>query len=275
MAGNLRYTVDSLSLVVGPFWPAVWPLCCVLALLGSYRLLRDGAWLPLVFTGTYLPVVLAHPFAPHRYLIPLVPVLVLAILAGCRVGGEIWCAVFGPRLASLAPVALAALSTGLLLLGSVLWVPYRLTPSECHVRGWYGADLGYRFAGFEETFEWIRRNTSPQARLGTMFDPMYFLYTGRHAVRPWFHQPETYFYPYGAAKPFVGDPREVATELRALGVDYLVLDPPTGYAEGEAGVGMLQSVLDLPDIRSALVFRSSDGRHAVYRLDLTALTAYR
>jgi hypothetical protein len=190
-------------------------------------------------------------------------------------GGEVCRAAVGTRLASFACMALAVLSVGVLLLGSVLWVSYRLKPNEHRVRGWYGIDLGYQFDGFEETFEWIRRSTPPQARLGTMFDPMYFLYTGRHAVRPWFHQPETYFYPYLAAKPFVGDPREVANELRALGVDYLVLDPPAGYAEGAAGMSMLQSVLDLPDVRRELVFRSSDGKHAVYRLDLRALTAQR
>jgi 4-amino-4-deoxy-L-arabinose transferase-like glycosyltransferase len=272
VAGNVRYAMNSLFLVLGPLWPAVWFLCVPLALLGSYRLRRDGAWFPLVFMGSYLAVVLAHPFVPHRYLIPIIPVLVVAILAGCRMGGELCRVAFGPRLASLTHVALAALSAGVLLLGSVLWVSWHIKPGERHVRGWYGIDLGYRFEGFQETFEWVRRNTSPQARLGTMFDPMYFLYTGRHAVRPWFHQPETYFYPYLATKPFVGDPHEVANELRALGVDYLLLDPPAGYAEGEAAMRMLQSVLELPDVRYELLFRSSDGKHAVYKLDVHALT---
>ena len=130
-------------------------------------------------------------------------------------------------------------------------------------RGWYGIDFRYSWEGFEETFDWIRENTTPTDRLGTVYDPMYYLYTGRQAVRPWFHNPETYFYPPDAPDAFVGRPIEVARQLRELGVTYLVLDPPTGYAEGEAATTLLREILSLSDVNASQVFTSSDARHEV------------
>jgi hypothetical protein len=127
-------------------------------------------------------------------------------------------------------------------------------------------DMGYSWDGFEETFDWLRRNTKPNDHLGTMFDPMYYLYTNRQAVRPWIHQPETYFYPYRHAAPAVGDPATVAAELRRIGIQYLVLDPPRGYAEGEAAIRLMRAMIRLPSVNAALVFKSRDGRHEVYRI---------
>jgi hypothetical protein len=134
------------------------------------------------------------------------------------------------------------------------------------VRAWHGYGMGYEWRGFEETFEWIRNNTSPDAVLGGIFDPMYYMYTGRRSVRPWIHRPETYFYPYGRPSPNVGEPYDVLKELEALGVGYVVLDPPAGYAEGEAATRMLLDLLRLPGAKGQLVFTSQDGLHRVYKL---------
>jgi hypothetical protein len=58
-----------------------------------------------------------------------------------------------------------------------------------------GARLPTSWQGFSETFQWIRSHTDDKVVLATVYDPMYYLYTGRRAIRPGFHKPQTYFYP--------------------------------------------------------------------------------
>jgi hypothetical protein len=92
------------------------------------------------------------------------------------------------------------------------------------------------------------------------------MYTRRQAVRPWFHRPETYFYPFDNPQPSVGEAKDVARELRALGITYLIFDPPTGYSEGDAAIKMFHQLVKLPEVNARLVFTSSDEYHQIYRL---------
>jgi hypothetical protein len=81
----------------------------------------------------------------------------------------------------------------ILLLNGVWLSSYLLIRDEQTTRGFYGNRVPYGWAGFEESFAWIRQYTIPTARLGTAYDPMYFLYTGRQAIRPALHRSATYF----------------------------------------------------------------------------------
>lgn len=267
--GNVRLLVDGARLVIGPSF-GLWPALLGLAVPGAATLWRAGHRFPFLFATVYGGVVLVHPFAPHRYLLPLLPIFYLSVLHGARTVAD-W-AEGRPRRVSAVPTVVVLATAALMLVGNVTWVRHVLSPvPEGHMRGWYGADFGYSWEGFEETFDWIRENTTPADRLGTVYDPMYYLYTGRQAVRPWFHHPETYFYPPDAPDAFVGRPIAVARQLRTLGVSYLVLDPPTGYAEGEAATKLLREILILDDVNASHVFTSRDGKHEVHRLDWSTL----
>lgn len=258
--GNLLMAAQLMALPLGPAWTAFPFVCVPLVVAGAWRSLLARRQLPLLFAALYVGIVLLHPFSPHRYLLALVPLVVLLMLTGAEFLAS---TLGGGRGVRVAAASIAAL---LVLLPNI-WVyelGRRLPPDT--VRGWYGFSLGYDWQGFDETFAWVRSHTGPDAVLGTMFDGAYALHTGRHAVRPWFHLPATYFYPVGAAHPYVGHPSAVLQALVSHGVDYVILDPPKGYVEGEAGIAMLRRLLDLPEAGSELVFTSADGRHEVYRL---------
>ena len=166
--GNCRLAIDSLPAVLGPAWTFTWPLLLTASVVGCYRLARSGGGIIVAFTVCYLGVVLLHPFAPHRYLLPLVPLFVLTLVVGVW-PGQTNQGRRNPRRA----VALSTAVLAILLGGNLLWLRDMPSRSES-VRGWYGMDMGYSWSGFQETFAWIRQNTSPQARLGGIFDPMYF-----------------------------------------------------------------------------------------------------
>lgn len=261
--GNIVLAASGVALPLGPAW-GVWGMAYVpLLLAGVWRSLTGGLQVSLLFGIIYLGLVFLHPFAPHRYLLPLVPIVVFLVLSGAEHVAHLVSRQFRRH----APPGLAAAVVASTVLVPNLWLfEVGRRDAADAVRGWYGRDLGYRWSGFEETFSWIRSHTRPGDVLGTMFDGSYFLHTGRQAVRPWVHHPETYFYPVGHAQPFVGEPRTVLAALRALGVTHVILDPATGSVAGEAATAMLRTLLSLPEAGSELAFTSSDGLHHVYRL---------
>jgi hypothetical protein len=95
---------------------------------------------------------------------------------------------------------------------------------------------------------------------------MYFLYTGRKAIRPALHRPATYFYPYGAAQPDVGDVDEIKSQMESLRVEYLIIDPLDSFAEGKATLALFDQIVLSYGAKATLVFRSTDGKHRIYAL---------
>jgi hypothetical protein len=130
----------------------------------------------------------------------------------------------------------------------------------------YGNRVPYGWAGFEESFAWIRAHVPPDALLATAYDPMYYLYTGRRTIRPALHRPATYFYPYGRAKPNVGSVDEIRPQLDQLKAKYLIIDPLDGYAERSATSRLFDELLLAYGNKAKNVFTSSDGKHKIYAL---------
>ena len=126
--------------------------------------------------------------------------------------------------------------------------------------------MPYAWSGFEESFAWIRQHTATDALLATAYDPMYYLYTGRRAIRPALHRSVTYFYPYGNAHPDVGSVEVIKPQLDKLKVGYLVIDPMDGYAEGNATLRLFDGLVAAYGDRAKNVFTSMDGKHRIYAL---------
>ncbi|MGH7816753.1 MAG: hypothetical protein ACREOR_05140, partial [Candidatus Binatia bacterium] len=154
----------------------------------------------------------------------------------------------------------------ILLLNAVWLSSYLLIRDERTTRGLHGNRVPYSWAGFEESFAWLRANARPDAVLATAYDPMYYLYTGRRAIRPARHRPATYFYPYGQANPDVGTVHEIKPQLEQLRVDYLVIDPLDGYAERKATLKLFGDLVEAFGPRAEQVFTSADGKHRIYRI---------
>jgi hypothetical protein len=155
----------------------------------------------------------------------------------------------------------------LLVAFELIWLSHYLPgTAQQLVRLPYGIQVRYGLEGFTETFDWIKRNTDESAILATAYDPTYYLYTGRKAIRPGFHKPESYFYPYGRAQPDVGSASIVKENLTELGVDYLIIDRIAGFAEQFAQEKLMMELLQLYPIQPDLVFVSQDSFHKVYAL---------
>jgi hypothetical protein len=268
VASNARYLLDSFGLLyLVPLMPWLAPFIAMLTAVGMIASLRRKDTFAWAFFLSSVALLLVWPFHPGRYVAPLAPLLVLFLFRGMA-GAEHWIKTSGSDylfkevLAKLpwSPVLL------ILLLNGVWLSSYLLIHDEQTTRGGYGSRAPYGWAGFEESFAWIRQYTPSEARLGTAYDPMYFLYTGRRAIRPALHRSATYFYPYGEAKPNVGSVKEVKPELEKMRIDYLIIDPLDGYAEGKATMRLLDEIVMSYGEVAKLVFTSSDGKHRIYAL---------
>jgi hypothetical protein len=268
LAGNARYLIDSFELLyLLPLMRWLMPFVTALTLVGAIVSFRREMLRVWIFLLASLGLLLFWPFHPGRYVAPLVPLVILFLFRGMDATGR-WIESYSEKLPA-APLAakLAWCPVVLILLLDGVWLSsYFLIQDEQTTRGLYGSRQAYGWRGFEESFAWIRTHTKPDALMATAYDPMYFLYTGRRAIRPALHRSASYFYPYGAAVPDVGSAAEIKSALEALHVDYLVVDPLEGYAEGKAAVKLFGDLVGAYGERATQVFTSSDGKHKIYAL---------
>ena len=119
---------------------------------------------------------------------------------------------------------------------------------------------------FQRRLNGFAINTDESAILATVYDPMYYLYTGRRSIQPGLPKPRAYFYPYGHAVPDVGSPDEIRAELKSLGVGFLIIHPLSGHGEEDAyskmSIELIRSYRNPP----RLMFVSSDHKHRIYAL---------
>ena len=268
IAGNARYLIDSFELLyLTPLVPGLALVLGLLTVTGMVVSIRRHEIFSLSLFLSSLALLLVWPFHPGRYLAPLIPILMLFLFRGCG-QARTWLASALPDAANYALLARAAWCPLLIILSlNAFWLSaYLLAGDDRTTRGLYGNRVPYSWAGFEETFTWIREQTPRDAVLATAYYPMYYLYTGRRAIRPALHRPATYFYPYGNAQPDVGSVDEIKPQLVKLQVNYLIIDPMPGYAEGKASLKLFDGLVKSYGDEAINVFTSADGMHRIYRL---------
>jgi hypothetical protein len=274
---NLRYLVYSIDSMILRLHIIPWlrfiiyplMLCGLLSILRRQTVFFNGF---LLFYGG---LILSWPFNPARYSMPLIPVLLLSLFHGAQAASAFlqlrrettWSGMIVPVLVRI-PIAMVAL----LMLGW-LWGYVHINRNQ-HLVQWGGFRSSYGWSGFSETFSWIKKNTQKDDVLAAGYDPMYYLYTGRKAVRPWMHRPETYFYPYGNANPDLGSVEEIRKYLDELGVRFLIVDPMEGYSERVAVAELLDDLVRSYEVQPELVFESTDHFHKIYSLSPRPLSRH-
>jgi hypothetical protein len=216
------------------------------------RGVRGSVALAVRLLGVYALIVLAHPYPMQRYLVPFVPFAYVLMGVGWTRLGERFSV---PRL-TLAPLLA-------FLVFNAFWLRHYEHVTRTAVHGEFGRALPFRWSGFEETTAWIRAYTPESAVLASAYDTLYFVYTGRQAVRPWLHQPERYTAGYGVTPP-IPDGNRFAADLRELGVTYLVIDPLLSGRESDYGNDSLHALLAAEPGAWREVFRAPDNAHIVY-----------
>jgi hypothetical protein len=268
-SGNARYLLDSFDLIyLLPLLPGFAPAVVLFTAIGALQSIRKDQIFLWSFFLSSLALLLIWPFHPNRYSAPLIPLLLVFLFRGIR-ASRTWVTRLSLTQTMRRVLAgVLVLPIAFLLVLNGIWLSsYLLIRDDQTTRGFYGSRVKYSWRGFEESFAWVRHNASPESVLGTAYDPMYFLYTGRKSIRPALHRSASYFYPHGAPDPDVGTAAEIHPQMMKLGVRYLIIDPLDGYAEGQATLRLFDDIVNSYGQRAKLVFTSSDGKHRIYELD--------
>ncbi len=236
---------------------AGWVLTALAAVLTAIGVLapanRRRLSLALTLGMFYLALLLGHPLPIERYLAPLIPIVVAA--AGL---GVTW--LMAERVAG--PLAVLCLMP--FLATDVLWLRQFHDVTARHIHGHGGRPLPFSWPGFAGAIDWLAKNATPKTAIASANDTLYFLYTDHPGVRPWPARPELYSPAYGVRESGP-DGARIGGELRRLGVEYLVVGPMLQDGEGKFARDAIAAVLAQEDDEWAEVYRSSDGRHAIYR----------
>jgi hypothetical protein len=265
---NLRYMVDALDLIFqSRIVPGLLLPVGLLLLFGLWRLFKDQSVFFRAYVVLYLGMVVALPFPPDRYLVPLVPGIYFFLLRGVQLAEVHLGSLMTSETRKRFLCQLVRTTFALVVVLQVGWVfNYFLTKDVATTRTSFGKRLPASWQGFSETFEWIRNNTAQSTILAAGYDPLFYLYTGRRAIQPSLYKPRTYFYPYGQAVPDVGSPDKIKSELKSLGVRLLIIHPLNGFEEKNDSSRLRAELIGTYRTRPELVFMSSDAKHRIYVL---------
>ena len=199
-----------------------------------WALIRRRQLIPDLFLGLYCAMLLCWAGPPQRFVIPLFP-LVLWIL---------WRAFQNVRrrelLAACLIVALAVpITVDLTRIANTRRLG-EFAASTLEPNDWFRMQL---------LFAYLRDHTAPDAVIMANLDPVFYLNTGRKAIRGFF--PDGYKFYYAPSNSAI-TPDQLAKEIMRNNVGYIALTPDRGFAEApvlrravealERG-GMLQPVV--------------------------------
>ena len=167
--------------------------------------------------AAYLVLISVWPWAPHRFLIPLLPFLLVYLLRGldavvCRLGSRQLAAGLGGALLGAA-----------LVLNVAGWV---LVVRARHLQDTSNPELGkdaHAWSGNRRLFDWLMAHTDPDDVIAAGSDPMIALYTGRRAYYPIVCPPLSLFYDLPGPKDAIMDAALAGLARRRP--RYLVLTP--------------------------------------------------
>ncbi len=197
--------------------PATGPLALPAGIAGALALiglLRTGRTAITGFVLCYLALVCCWAWHPGRLLVPLLPLL---LWGGWRIL---------ERLPARSRIAAATITAATVLgsLGAASIRTHRLGDPLPAL------DDGDSWAGQVQLFQWTKQHTPKEAILAGNLDPLYFLMTGRKAVRGFTADP--YGLLYRQAPDPIGTKEQVLQGLENLGARYWLGSPNSAFAEG-------------------------------------------
>ena len=181
-----------------------------------WALKRRRRLMPDLFVALYCLMLLCWAGPPQRFVAPILP-LVLWIL---------WRAFRNVK-------AREFIAAAVMLLPAVsVWADVqRLRQTVAHGQFPSSSAIPSDWGELTRLFAYIRANTPPDAVILTNLDPMFYLHTGRKAVRGFF--PDGYKLYYAASNSVI-TPDQLGKAIIENGVTYVALTPDRDFAESRA-----------------------------------------
>ena len=223
------------------------------------------AWRPAaleIFVLLYGAVVLSWAWPPVRFLAPLLPVLLLYAYRGATAV----CALLKMR-ARETHMAMVSFALLFLLQGGWSVAQTALTARQTGAVRMPGVSQD-EWRETVRMFDWIERNSSPDAVLIGNLDPVLYLYTGRKSVRGFVQNPYLLHYTSDERALPLGRPSELLETIRWYGANYLIAAPNASFKEGPYLARLTGDLLREHPNQFRLAYRSVDFRYRIYAIAL-------
>jgi hypothetical protein len=264
--GSTEFTVEGLSNILrqatdSPWVPQAMTVLGTIPWLLIVLQLRTRRALPHFMAG-YLGIMLVWSWPPNRFLIPLMPLitayLVHAIVAALRFVGLQYTMRPVRWICWTVTLAIVLCNIELLMRHSHLTdkfgYPYKHLTNE-HAN-WFS---------FQQTFAWLRKNSSPDDVIASCSDSMVSLYCDRQSFRPFVYHPERLFYGDGTKKSITTS--ELATILRSHQPRYFAKFPTTSFSEENLFQDVISELRQDHANWIRVVYRGEDPRFIIYEID--------
>ena len=237
-----------------------------LAAVGSVRSWRlGGRLLPLFVIGSVAMCGIV-PWSPERFVLPLLPPLLVLTVAGARALATRWSAAgwsFARRLPAIAGATVVATQLAMIAFGLAA-LEHESVPHHALLT------TGKReWSGYLDAFAWTRANVPPEDGIGAGHDALWYLYTGRRSVRYWKVRPAALWLDQTLGRPpRPEDPERLLAELDRLGVRWLVVEAGTAdlVPGGVRAVELAHRIRALPEAGARRVFRTAAGGLEIWEL---------
>lgn len=199
-------------------------LLALLALAGLCRGAVQGARLHAAWTILYLGALCVWVWPPYRYLIPVLPLLLLFAASPIE---QMIRARRAPAFFTCVLLGVSTIMTS--------WTDLRLG-KETRQNGWPSAGPGMveSWTDHQAAFAWIRKHTSPDDIVGANLDPMVFLNTGRKSIRLTNYNQFDLFYSTDPKIKPLGDSEQFRQHLLRHRIAYVLLTPMPAFRESAA-----------------------------------------
>jgi hypothetical protein len=211
------------------------------------------------FLYSYFLAILIWPWAPGRFLIPILPFLIIALYSSIAL-------LLKKALGSKISTLTISIFISVFIITNLYFTNEDANANKnCNYPIMKHSLDRVKWESFEKIFEWIKINTSTEDIIAYGIDPMAYLYTGRKAIRPFVTRPSSLF--YGDQYPATGNIKDLCLILDFYKVKYLVQTAMPGFGEEEPFNRLLNEILEqYPDCLKT-VYTGDDVRFNVFLVD--------
>jgi hypothetical protein len=212
-----------------------------------------------LFLGVYVAMTLAWAWPPERFIQVVYPLIAL------------WCWRTWQAATGRFPRWVPAMNlTGMvlisLLIGQTLW----LGVADAAATQRTGVALGQQDPWWETSkqLDWIRKNTPANAIVLANLDPLFYLYTGRKAVRGFLANPYWLFYNTAdPARQPIGTVEDLREMVRRERVNYIVRAANRTFSEGPYLDKLILELIRREPGGFRLVEQNTDPRFQIYQVE--------
>jgi 4-amino-4-deoxy-L-arabinose transferase-like glycosyltransferase len=217
-----------------------------------------------LYLSAYLGLIWIWPWPPDRFLIPILPFLLVFLFK------EGWKVIQKSKIISERRYLLALCL--IVLLGFNVQQVYQVgrMARAIHYPLLTEMPEPISWSSYQEVFHWVNTHTTSADTLAAGLDSMLYLYTGRRAWRPFMMNPMALFYSQNGP---AWTRRDFLHSLKFAQPQYLILTPMPWYNEEKPFAEVVKETIQKYPGLFKTVYVGQDKRFIIYRLQAEGLAA--